>query len=169
MIPSANLDYRNPGVLGIVEASSNFRLLYPLFSSVGRTGRAGQKGVAYTLFSEKDKEFAGHLVRNLEGANQKVPKDLMDLAMQSQWFRKSRFKQGKGKQLEMKSKERPGLGCASGAGSSNRPQQPSLSESFAAQPVSGDMKPVNRLAVMKAAYGVSARAKSIFSRSNSTS
>ena len=125
--------------------------------SVGRTGRAGQKGVAYTLFSEKDKEFAGHLVRNLEGANQKVPKDLMDLAMQSQWFRKSRFKQGKGKQFEMKSKERPGLGCSSAGGSagSNWSQQPSLSESFASQQPSGDSKPVNRLAVMKAAYGVS--------------
>ncbi|XP_003748366.1 ATP-dependent RNA helicase DDX42 [Galendromus occidentalis] len=124
---------------------------------VGRTGRAGQKGLAYTLFSEKDKEFAGHLVRNLEGANQKVPKDLMDLAMQSQWFRKSRFKQGKGKHLEMKSKERPGLGCSSQGSSSNQPQQPSLSESFAAQQTSGDMKPVNRLAVMKAAYGAQFR------------
>lgn len=32
--------------------------------------------------TEKDKEFAGHLVRNLEGANQAVPQALMDLAMQ---------------------------------------------------------------------------------------
>lgn len=40
---------------------------------IGRTGRAGEKGTAYTLVIEKDKEFAGHLVRNLEGANQEVP------------------------------------------------------------------------------------------------
>lgn len=39
---------------------------------IGRTGRAGEKGTAYTLVVEKDKEFAGHLVRNLEGANQEV-------------------------------------------------------------------------------------------------
>lgn len=32
--------------------------------------------------TDKDKEFAGHLVRNLEGANQAVPQALMDLAMQ---------------------------------------------------------------------------------------
>lgn len=32
--------------------------------------------------TDKDKEFAGHLVRNLEGANQAVPQTLMDLAMQ---------------------------------------------------------------------------------------
>lgn len=68
---------------------------------IGRTGRAGEKGTAYTLVSEKDKEFAGHLVRNLEGADQEVPKSLMDLAMQSSWFRKSRFKGGKGKSLNV--------------------------------------------------------------------
>lgn len=32
--------------------------------------------------TEKDKEFTGHLVRNLEGANQAVPQALMELAMQ---------------------------------------------------------------------------------------
>ena len=37
---------------------------------VGRTGRAGVKGTAYTLVTEKEKEFAGHIVRNLEAANQ---------------------------------------------------------------------------------------------------
>ncbi|XP_033219852.1 ATP-dependent RNA helicase DDX42 [Belonocnema kinseyi] len=68
---------------------------------IGRTGRAGEKGTAYTLITEKDKEFAGHLVRNLEGVNQEVPKSLMDLAMQSAWFRKSRFKGGKGKSLNV--------------------------------------------------------------------
>lgn len=68
---------------------------------IGRTGRAGEKGTAYTLVSEKDKEFAGHLVRNLEGANQEVPKDLLDLALQSSWFRKSRFKGGKGKSMNI--------------------------------------------------------------------
>lgn len=52
---------------------------------VGRTGRAGEKGTAYTLVTPKDKDFAGHLVRNLEGANQIVPKELMDLALQVCW------------------------------------------------------------------------------------
>ncbi|CAL1266623.1 unnamed protein product [Larinioides sclopetarius] len=81
---------------------------------IGRTGRAGEKGIAYTLVTDKDKEFAGHLVRNLEGANQAVPQALMDLAMQSAWFRKSRFKQSKGKKLNRSQglgfRERPGLG-----------------------------------------------------------
>ena len=48
---------------------------------IGRTGRAGEKGTAYTLVTEKDKEFVGHIVRNLEAAGQNVPQALMDLAM----------------------------------------------------------------------------------------
>lgn len=90
---------------------------------IGRTGRAGEKGVAYSLVTEKDKEFAGHLVRNLEGANQEVPDELLALAMQSQWFKKSRFKEKSAKRLNIggaglgfRSRQRPGLGakvCAS--------------------------------------------------------
>ncbi|XKL60783.1 hypothetical protein PGB90_007840 [Kerria lacca] len=68
---------------------------------IGRTGRAGEKGTAYTLITEKDKDFAGHLVRNLESVNQEVPNSLLDLAMQNAWFRKSRFKTGKGKSLNV--------------------------------------------------------------------
>ncbi|XP_075978370.1 ATP-dependent RNA helicase DDX42 [Anticarsia gemmatalis] len=82
---------------------------------VGRTGRAGVRGAAWTLLArDKDKDFAGHLLRNLEGAQQEVPEELMQLAMQSAWFRKSRFKKGKGKNLNVGGcglgyKERPGL------------------------------------------------------------
>ncbi|KAG6454860.1 hypothetical protein O3G_MSEX008919 [Manduca sexta] len=82
---------------------------------VGRTGRAGVRGVAHTLLAaDKDRDFAGHLVRHLEAAQQEVPEELMHLAMQSSWFRKSRFKKGKGKNLNIGGcglgyKERPGL------------------------------------------------------------
>ena len=72
---------------------------------IGRTGRAGVKGTAYTLLTEKDKEMAGHLVRNLEQANQDVPKELMILAMKSSWFKNSRFRKFGGK-----SSEKSGLG-----------------------------------------------------------
>jgi ATP-dependent RNA helicase DDX42 len=85
---------------------------------IGRTGRAGEKGVAYTLVTEKDKEFVGHLVRNLEAANQHVSNELLSLAMQSQWFRKSRFKQGSAKKMNIggaglgfKTRSRLGLGA----------------------------------------------------------
>jgi len=86
---------------------------------IGRTGRAGEKGTAYTLVTSKDKEFAGHLVRNLEGANQSVPKELLDLANQNPWFKKNRFEQQKAKKLNIGGsglghKERPGLGGSKG-------------------------------------------------------
>lgn len=80
---------------------------------IGRTGRAGVKGAAYTLITEKDKEMAGHLVRNLEQANQEVPKELMALAMKSAWFKNSRFRKGgkSGKSgLGFKNTDRPGFG-----------------------------------------------------------
>ncbi|CAG0890034.1 unnamed protein product [Cyprideis torosa] len=64
---------------------------------IGRTGRAGEKGTAVTLITSKDKDFAGHLVRNLEAAGQEVSKELMSLAMQNQWFRKSRFRNSEGR------------------------------------------------------------------------
>lgn len=49
---------------------------------IGRTGRAGEKGTAYTLLTSADKDFAPNLVRNLENANQNVPLDLLNMAMQ---------------------------------------------------------------------------------------
>merc|ERR1711874_887943 len=65
---------------------------------IGRTGRAGVQGTAHTLVTENDLEFAGHIVRSLESANQEVPKELMDLALKSSWFSNSRYKHGgKGK------------------------------------------------------------------------
>jgi ATP-dependent RNA helicase DDX42 len=113
---------------------------------VGRTGRAGAKGTAYTLVTEKDKEFAGHLVRNLEAANQEVPKDLMDLAMKSAWFKSSRFKRGRGKAMAA----RPGLGHG---GNDNAP--PAESEQYtygdsSAPSSSGGTG--NRLLTMKSAF-----------------
>ncbi|KAH8378715.1 hypothetical protein KR009_000917 [Drosophila setifemur] len=98
---------------------------------IGRTGRAGEKGNAFTLVTDKDKEFAGHLVRNLEGADQLVPDDLMELAMKSSWFRSSRFKQGKGRKpthtyTGLGYRER---GNGEGAGSGSGSRSGSISES----------------------------------------
>uniref|UniRef100_A0A3B4A2I2 ATP-dependent RNA helicase DDX42 n=1 Tax=Periophthalmus magnuspinnatus TaxID=409849 RepID=A0A3B4A2I2_9GOBI len=112
---------------------------------IGRTGRAGEKGVAYTLLTSKDTSFAGDLVRNLEGANQAVSKELMDLAMQNPWFRKSRFKGGKGKKLNIGGgglgyKERPGLGADSSV---------SFYEGYT-KPTTGAMG--DRIAAMKQAF-----------------
>lgn len=62
---------------------------------IGRTGRAGTKGDAYTLLTDKDQHFAGHLVKNLQTSNQKVDDNLMALAMQSHTFRKAQYNKNK--------------------------------------------------------------------------
>ena len=114
-------------------------------------GRAGEKGTAYTLVTEKDKEFAGHLVRNLEGANQDVPSSILDLAMQSAWFRKSRFKSGKGKKVNVGGRglgyrERPGLGASDGQANSGSGGIAEIIKPVRTGPGS------DRLSAMKAAF-----------------
>lgn len=116
---------------------------------IGRTGRAGEKGSAYTLVTDKDKEFVGHLVRNLEGANQEVSEDLLELAMQSSWFRKSRFKSGKGKSINagLGYRDRPGLGAGVKSSASQ------LSVESSSSSYSRSKGPVtDRLAAMKETY-----------------
>jgi ATP-dependent RNA helicase DDX42 len=97
--------------------------------------------------TEKDKEMVGHLVRNLEGANQLVPEDLMKLAMQSSWFRKSRFKGGKGKMVNA------GLGFRE---RTVEPGRPSISMPSFVAASSSDSKtisqPTNRLEALKNAF-----------------
>ncbi|XP_072926894.1 ATP-dependent RNA helicase DDX42 isoform X2 [Hemitrygon akajei] len=118
---------------------------------IGRTGRAGEKGMAYTLMTNKDSNFAGDLVRNLEGANQYVSKELLDLAMQNPWFRKSRYKAGKGKRMNIGGgglgyRERPGLG----SDNSDRSTNNVLSNYEAYKPSTGAMG--DRMSAMKAAF-----------------
>ncbi|VDM41431.1 unnamed protein product [Toxocara canis] len=92
---------------------------------IGRTGRAGEKGYAYTLVTEADKEMAGHLVRNLESVNQQVPDALLQLALKSAWFKNTRSGGQLGGQqgprrlgLGYKPRTRPGLGAESSGASS---------------------------------------------------
>lgn len=118
---------------------------------IGRTGRAGEKGMAYTMMTCKDINFAGDLVRNLEGANQYVSKELLDLAMQNPWFRKSRYKAGKGKRMNIGGgglgyRERPGLG----ADTTDRTASLVLSNYEAYKPSTGAMG--DRMSAMKAAF-----------------
>ncbi|CAK7328097.1 unnamed protein product [Dovyalis caffra] len=47
---------------------------------IGRTGRAGATGVAYTFFGDQDAKYASDLIKVLEGANQRVPPEIRDLA-----------------------------------------------------------------------------------------
>lgn len=48
---------------------------------IGRTGRAGATGIAFTFFTEQDWKYAPDLIKVLEGANQQVPPQVRDIAM----------------------------------------------------------------------------------------
>eukprot|EP01130_Rhizamoeba_saxonica_P015693 TRINITY_DN7090_c0_g2_i2.p1 TRINITY_DN7090_c0_g2~~TRINITY_DN7090_c0_g2_i2.p1 ORF type:complete len:576 (-),score=128.39 TRINITY_DN7090_c0_g2_i2:36-1763(-) len=50
---------------------------------IGRTGRAGQEGHAYSLLTYRDIDFAVELVENLEISGQSVPPELVNLARKS--------------------------------------------------------------------------------------
>ncbi|XP_039015268.1 DEAD-box ATP-dependent RNA helicase 46-like isoform X2 [Hibiscus syriacus] len=47
---------------------------------IGRTGRAGATGLAFTFFGDQDSKHASDLIKILEGANQKVPAELHEMA-----------------------------------------------------------------------------------------
>lgn len=47
---------------------------------IGRTGRAGASGVAYTFFGDQDSKYASDLIKVLEGANQRVPPEIRNMA-----------------------------------------------------------------------------------------
>ncbi|KAL4577172.1 hypothetical protein LXL04_013276 [Taraxacum kok-saghyz] len=47
---------------------------------IGRTGRAGATGEAYTFFGDQDAKYASDLVKILEGANQRVPDEVRQMA-----------------------------------------------------------------------------------------
>ena len=46
---------------------------------VGRTGRAGNKGVAYTFVMEDECQYAGDLIRALENSGRQIPEALKAL------------------------------------------------------------------------------------------
>lgn len=128
---------------------------------IGRTGRAGEKGTAYTLVSDKDRDFAAHLVRNLEGANQFVPQPLLDLALKNPWFQTTRFKKGEAKKLPSAGgglgfRQRPGLG--SGGGSGQAGSSAGLQASYRPPPATGPQ--TNRASTLRTAF--SAQFKSSF-------
>uniref|UniRef100_A0A0A9DQD1 RNA helicase n=1 Tax=Arundo donax TaxID=35708 RepID=A0A0A9DQD1_ARUDO len=57
---------------------------------IGRTGRAGATGSAYTFFGDQDSKYASDLVKILEGANQSVPQELKDMAHRGGYGGRSR-------------------------------------------------------------------------------
>ncbi|KAL9235256.1 hypothetical protein vseg_010031 [Gypsophila vaccaria] len=63
---------------------------------IGRTGRAGATGVAYTFLSDQDGRHASDLVKILEGANQQVPQEVREMAVRGGGMGRGRRQWGSG-------------------------------------------------------------------------
>ncbi|KAG8384841.1 hypothetical protein BUALT_Bualt04G0160300 [Buddleja alternifolia] len=63
---------------------------------IGRTGRAGATGVAYTFLCDQDAKHASELVKLLEGANQRVPVEVRDMAARGGGMGRGRRQWGSG-------------------------------------------------------------------------
>jgi len=62
---------------------------------IGRTGRAGATGIAYTFFGDQDAKHASDLIKILEGANQRVPPELRELSSRGGGgFSRSKYRTG---------------------------------------------------------------------------
>lgn len=61
---------------------------------IGRTGRAGELGTAYSLLTRNDKRFAGELMLSLEYNGENVPKSVEKLALQDNKFRALKARHG---------------------------------------------------------------------------
>ena len=67
-----------------IECVINFELpqnLEDYVHRIGRTGRAGKSGYAYTFLGENDGKIASKLVQLLKKAEQKIPPELYDLVV----------------------------------------------------------------------------------------
>jgi len=58
---------------------------------IGRTGRAGSKGVSVTYFTRNDAKSARELVRILKDADEEVPKDLQNMVTGGRYGGGNRF------------------------------------------------------------------------------
>lgn len=98
---------------------------------IGRTGRAGATGIAHTFFGEQDAKYASDLIKILEGANQRVPPELRDMASRS--YGMSKFRRwgtgsdgrdgGRGGYNDSNSGGRGGRGFSSFSSASAKPER----------------------------------------------
>ena len=79
-VAARGLDVKDVGVVVNFDMPSGTNAVEDYVHRIGRTGRAGSKGVAYTFFTHTDNKCARQLVEVLAKAGQDVPEALQALA-----------------------------------------------------------------------------------------
>ncbi|EED95907.1 predicted protein [Thalassiosira pseudonana CCMP1335] len=79
-VAARGLDVKDVGVVVNYDMPVGVNGAEDYIHRIGRTGRAGAKGIAYTMFTPGDKKLATQLVEILEKAEQEVPAELKAMA-----------------------------------------------------------------------------------------
>lgn len=90
-VAARGLDVKDVGLVINYDMPGGVNAVEDYVHRIGRTGRAGAKGSAYTFFTKGDRKCATQLVQLLASAEQEVPADLQSMA------RPSRFGGGGGR------------------------------------------------------------------------
>eukprot|EP00523_Entomoneis_sp_CCMP467_P007887 CAMPEP_0168720792 /NCGR_PEP_ID=MMETSP0724-20121128/1748_1 /TAXON_ID=265536 /ORGANISM="Amphiprora sp., Strain CCMP467" /LENGTH=628 /DNA_ID=CAMNT_0008767411 /DNA_START=72 /DNA_END=1960 /DNA_ORIENTATION=+ len=75
-VAARGLDVKDVGVVVNYDMPAGVNAVEDYVHRIGRTGRAGAKGKAYTFFTHGDKKAAGKLVEVLTKAEQEIPPEL---------------------------------------------------------------------------------------------
>ena len=79
-VAARGLDVKDVGVVVNYDMPCGVNAVEDYVHRIGRTGRAGAKGKAYTFFTQGDKKCATKLVEVLKKAEQEIPAELQALA-----------------------------------------------------------------------------------------
>merc|ERR1719282_128276 len=75
-VAARGLDVKDVGVVVNYDMPAGVNGVEDYVHRIGRTGRAGAKGIAHTFFTSKDKKCARGLVEVLTKAEQEIPAEL---------------------------------------------------------------------------------------------
>lgn len=78
-VAARGLDVKDVGVVVNFDMPAGVNAVEDYVHRIGRTGRAGQKGKAYTFFTQGDKKCATQLVDVLRKAEQMIPTELLQM------------------------------------------------------------------------------------------
>jgi len=79
-VAARGLDVKDVGVVVNFDMPTGVNAVEDYVHRIGRTGRAGAKGTAYTFFTPGDKKAATQLVEVLTKADQEIPAELQAMA-----------------------------------------------------------------------------------------
>ena len=79
-VAARGLDVKDVGVVVNFDMPAGVNAVEDYVHRIGRTGRAGAKGNAFTFFTNKDKKCATQLVEVLKKAEQDIPAELQAMA-----------------------------------------------------------------------------------------